>query len=1206
MASCIRTPLLLLALAFGTAAAQVTCDAGWTPGGSKCYKTLTTGPLAHCRSACATAGGQLPCITSVAENAMVQHVANPTGATCGMGSQAGCVWLSLHQTITTAGAANHWSWDSTCSSSYLNWAQGEPNDWGGSGAGSGDENCAVMGFTGSSQWYDAPCSMTGACFCEKAPTGGAAPSTPRFEYHPGTGSWSAARATCVSRGGDLASIHSAAENAAAFALVPQGESAWIGLTDSAQEGTWVWVDGTPYDFTDFHAREPNNYNNEDCAGYLRDFRSAQWADGDCSATSQWWANTGFICRFGASAGHSARDVACLSAPLTSMNYMGFNNQECSSGANANPDGYCHCDDLSNNLAQCPNSYRRRGDGTYVRCQVSNGACVSMANEHITCTQFATAPPPPPGTTCSTAGRPILDAELTSSPQWTASIQADYEACWCVTPEIFTEACSMDLDHDPSNGFEITCSAAIQSAYCASNECRSFGAVYAMHYGWTGAQVAALYTQMGCHAPPPPPGNQGGATGCVESYCTSSGNDCCAPRQLSEQATCSNGYNPIRLGMGCFSYSEGQYTCCPNVDCNNVPADCTNTCLQWAYCMAAPDQNCQNAPQSCQSCVQYAQCISPPPPAPVPSSGCSTQWCSSPGGASGSNDCWAGSTNEPCSCSRGQARPTGQTTNYQGITYYQYTCCVGGSNVGEQCGDYRANTPGGASGTVPAGTHFEFVSNPGSWSAARSECIRRGGDLASLHNAAENAAAFALVPANTAAWIGLSDATTEGTWVWTDGTPYDYVNFHPGEPNQGTNENCAGLFQMTGVSFNGQWADGDCSQSDGWWRGAGAVCRMTAGSHPTNVPPPPPPNACPIGWMPQSGSTKCNKLVGTGNQTECQAMCAAALPGATAGLACVENQAELDFLATFAGAQRSCCQWPRSFSCCNWVGLYQDPAADVGHTGSPTEGWDRQRNPTCTSTFAHWSPGEPNQYPGRDDEDCAMLGAWGARTFNDIQCSNNYRCLCETDTSGAPPRVYSPFPSPPPPASPSPPPPPTPPPPYVASPNPTPPWPPHPPGYVAPPPSPSPGPPGQVQIDNGTSAGLVAPDKPIEGMNGGVVFLIVLLCLCAIAAPAGYYYYVKIYKKGLMRGSSSPSWITQTIATTPISLPPGGLTPGGINVEMPEPDTPYQQAPAYQAPSASPIALQVMAGALPVAEDQPTRSGTKNHAAIDRARNANAL
>ena len=136
--------------------------------------------------------------------------------------------------------------------------------------------------------------------------------------------------------------------------------------------------------------------------------------------------------------------------------------------------------------------------------------------------------------------------------------------------------------------------------------------------------------------------------------------------------------------------------------------------------------------------------------------------------------------------------------------------------------------------------------------------------------------------------------------------------------------------------------------------------------------------------------------------------------------------------------------------------------------------------------------------------------------------------------------------------------------------------------------------------------MVTPGETPEGMNGGVVFLIILLVMCAIAAP-GYYYYVKIYKKrgglGLMRGtSSSPSWNTQTIATTPMSLPPGGLTPGSINVE-----TPYQQAPAYQAPSANlnPIALPVMAGALPVAEDQP-KSGTKNMAAIDRAQNANAL
>ena len=113
------------------------------------------------------------------------------------------------------------------------------------------------------------------------------------------------------------------------------------------------------------------------------------------------------CRFGASAGHSARAL-----PASVM-----------AGANANPDGYCHCDDLSNNLAQ----WRiRTGGGATAPTFDEDGACVSMANEHITCTQFATAPPPPPGTTCSTAGRPTLPTEVTSSATWTASLH--FEAC----------------------------------------------------------------------------------------------------------------------------------------------------------------------------------------------------------------------------------------------------------------------------------------------------------------------------------------------------------------------------------------------------------------------------------------------------------------------------------------------------------------------------------------------------------------------------------------------------------------------------------------------------------------------------------------------------------------------------------------------------------------------------------------------------------
>ena len=68
--------------------------------------------------------------------------------------------------------------------------------------------------------------------------------------------------------------------------------------------------------------------------------------------------------------------------------------------------------------------------------------------------------------------------------------------------------------------------------------------------------------------------------------------------------------------------------------------------------------------------------------------CSTDWCTSPG-LLGHDDCWAGSEDEPCSCSTGEARETGQTQENFGVTYYEYTCCVDGDAVGEECGDFGA-------------------------------------------------------------------------------------------------------------------------------------------------------------------------------------------------------------------------------------------------------------------------------------------------------------------------------------------------------------------------------------------------------------------------------------------------------------------------------------------------------------------------------------
>jgi hypothetical protein len=68
--------------------------------------------------------------------------------------------------------------------------------------------------------------------------------------------WHRARDYCASRGGHLVTIESASENG--FVRELAGVGSWLGATDEIQEGTWVWVTGESWDFSDWDAGEPNN------------------------------------------------------------------------------------------------------------------------------------------------------------------------------------------------------------------------------------------------------------------------------------------------------------------------------------------------------------------------------------------------------------------------------------------------------------------------------------------------------------------------------------------------------------------------------------------------------------------------------------------------------------------------------------------------------------------------------------------------------------------------------------------------------------------------------------------------------------------------------------------------------------------------------------------------------------------------------------
>ena len=97
----------------------------------------------------------------------------------------------------------------------------------------------------------------------------------------GSLSWAAADAACQAAGLLLASVQSAAQNAP-LVTAAAGNQVWIGGTDAASEGAWVWSPfNTPLSYTNWNGVEPNNaHGGEDCL--LFNWGSpGKWNDDKC-------------------------------------------------------------------------------------------------------------------------------------------------------------------------------------------------------------------------------------------------------------------------------------------------------------------------------------------------------------------------------------------------------------------------------------------------------------------------------------------------------------------------------------------------------------------------------------------------------------------------------------------------------------------------------------------------------------------------------------------------------------------------------------------------------------------------------------------------------------------------------------------------------------------------------------------------------------
>ncbi|MES2389751.1 MAG: lectin-like protein [Bacteroidota bacterium] len=105
-------------------------------------------------------------------------------------------------------------------------------------------------------------------------------------------SWGRARHICDSAGGHMASITSEEERAFVAQLIDNEavQTAWLGATDSLQEGDWQWVTGEPFTYMNWNEGEPNDLASASCRNEGEDFLTMYYANGKWNDLDSWRCN----------------------------------------------------------------------------------------------------------------------------------------------------------------------------------------------------------------------------------------------------------------------------------------------------------------------------------------------------------------------------------------------------------------------------------------------------------------------------------------------------------------------------------------------------------------------------------------------------------------------------------------------------------------------------------------------------------------------------------------------------------------------------------------------------------------------------------------------------------------------------------------------------------------------------------------------------
>ncbi len=119
-------------------------------------------------------------------------------------------------------------------------------------------------------------------------------------------------------------------------------------------------------------------------------------------------------------------------------------------------------------------------------------------------------------------------------------------------------------------------------------------------------------------------------------------------------------------------------------------------------------------------------------------------------------------------------------------------------------------------TNPSNGHaYKFVSNVGNWHAAKAAAEKEGAHLVTISDASEQSWITSQFAGFDDAWIGFTDESREGVWVWITGEPVTFLNWGKGEPNNETSGEDYGVIISTNSRILSYYG-GAVGVWNDWW------------------------------------------------------------------------------------------------------------------------------------------------------------------------------------------------------------------------------------------------------------------------------------------------------------------------------------------------------------------------------------------------------